>query len=125
LSYWSGPTPSPDVLREYELIVPGAADRIIAMAERQAEHRQKLEAIAVKGGSTRASLGAAFGFLLGMTAVMGGIYLAAGGQELGGYSMVLGTVATLAAVFVYGRKSAQAELAEKSPNPGTGLTKER
>jgi len=32
LSYWSGPTPSPDVLREYELIVPGAADRIIAMA---------------------------------------------------------------------------------------------
>jgi len=60
-----------------------------------------------------------------MTAVMGGIYLAAGGQELGGYSMVLGTVATLAAVFVYGRKSAQAELAEKSPNPGTGLTKER
>jgi hypothetical protein len=50
-----------------------------------------------------------------MTAVLGGIYLATQGQELGGYSLVLGTVATLAGVFVYGRKSARKELARKNP----------
>lgn len=75
LSYWSGPTPSPDVLREYDQIVPGSAGRIIAMAERQSEHRQKLETMAVKGGGDRALLGSKFGFIIGMTAVLGGIYL--------------------------------------------------
>ena len=116
LSYWSGPTPSPDVLREYDDIVPGSAERIIAMAERQSEHRRALETIAVKGGSTRAFMGSVFGFIIGMSAVLGGIYLATQGQELGGYSLVLGTVATLAGVFVYGRRSAHQELARKNPS---------
>ena len=39
-----GPIPSPDVLREYDMIVSGAAERIVAMAEKQAQHRQELEA---------------------------------------------------------------------------------
>jgi len=85
------------------------------MAERQSEHRQVLEKIAVKGGSTRAFMGSVFGFVIGMTAVMGGIYLATQGQELGGYSIVLGTVAGLAGVFVYGRRAAKQELAKKNP----------
>jgi uncharacterized membrane protein len=115
VSYWSGPTPSPEVLREYEQIVHGAADRIIALAERQSDHRQKLESKALDNGHTRALLGSVFGFTIGMTAILGGIYLALNGQELGGYSIMLGTVTTLAAVFVYGRRSARTELAEKSP----------
>lgn len=121
LSYWSGPTPSPDVLREYNEIVPGSAERIIAMAERQAEHRQNLETMAVKGGTGRAYLGSVFGFIIGMTAVLGGLYLAVNGQELGGYAVMLGTVATLAGVFVYGRKSAQREITKK--NPGQELAR--
>ncbi|MCA8037114.1 DUF2335 domain-containing protein [Burkholderia arboris] len=38
-----GPLPSPEVLRDYDLMIPGSAERIIQMAERQAEHRQELE----------------------------------------------------------------------------------
>lgn len=38
-----GPIPSPEVLRDYDLIVSGAAERIIRMAEEQATHRQALE----------------------------------------------------------------------------------
>jgi uncharacterized membrane protein len=34
----SGPIPSVDVLRGYEEILPGAADRIISMAEKQQDH---------------------------------------------------------------------------------------
>ncbi|MEX0856243.1 MAG: DUF2335 domain-containing protein [Gemmatimonadota bacterium] len=115
ISYWSGPTPSPDVLRQFEELVPGSADRIIAMAERQSEHRQRLEARAVKGGDRRATLGSIFGFVIGMTAILGGLYLATRGQELGGYALMLGTIVALTSVFVYGRKSAKRELAQKSP----------
>jgi len=30
----TGPLPSPDMLREYEVVMPGAADRLFTMAER-------------------------------------------------------------------------------------------
>jgi uncharacterized membrane protein len=38
-----GPIPPPEVLREYEEVLPGLADRIMTMAEKQAGHRQGLE----------------------------------------------------------------------------------
>lgn len=39
---FSGPLPSPDALAKYEQVIRGAAERIIAMAERQANHRQTI-----------------------------------------------------------------------------------
>lgn len=36
---FSGPLPSPDAFREYEDVLPGAADRILGMAEFQLRHR--------------------------------------------------------------------------------------
>jgi uncharacterized membrane protein len=40
---FSGPLPPSPMFREYEDALPGAADRILGMAERQAEHRQEWE----------------------------------------------------------------------------------
>ena len=40
---FSGPLPPPNVLSAYEDLLPGAADRIITMAEKQLEHRMYLE----------------------------------------------------------------------------------
>lgn len=40
---FSGPIAHPRHLEEYERICPGAADRIIAMAERNAEHRMEIQ----------------------------------------------------------------------------------
>jgi uncharacterized membrane protein len=117
LSYWSGPTPSPEVLRQYEEILPGAADRIISMAERQSEHRQQLETTALGNGHERALFGAKLGFTLGAMAIAGGLWLATHGQELGGYAVMLATVTGLAGVFVYGRSSTKKELAEKVGGP--------
>ena len=39
----SGPLPPPEVLAQYEVALPGAAERIFKMMERQEEHRQTLE----------------------------------------------------------------------------------
>ena len=38
-----GPVPPPDLLRQYEEISPGFADRLIQMAEAQQNHRHQLE----------------------------------------------------------------------------------
>lgn len=39
----SGPLPHPDIIAGYEQILPGAADRIVAMAEREQDHRHGME----------------------------------------------------------------------------------
>src|SRR3989338_3375865 len=40
---FSGPLPPPEVLRQFDQVVPGAAERIIKMAEQQFAHRTELE----------------------------------------------------------------------------------
>lgn len=40
---FAGPIPPPDLLKGYEEVCPGAAQRIISMAEVQSEHRRALE----------------------------------------------------------------------------------
>ncbi|MDW3683074.1 DUF2335 domain-containing protein [Cupriavidus sp. CV2] len=45
----TGPIPAPDVLHDYNVLVPGSAERIIAMAEQQAKHRQELESRSLEG----------------------------------------------------------------------------
>ncbi|MDE2815273.1 MAG: DUF2335 domain-containing protein [Chloroflexota bacterium] len=53
-SSWSGPLPSPRSLREFEEIVPGSADRLITMVEKQGNHRMEIEKRVVDGESRRA-----------------------------------------------------------------------
>ncbi|HDS84469.1 MAG TPA: DUF2335 domain-containing protein [Phycisphaerales bacterium] len=40
---FQGPNPHPDLLAKYEAILPGAADRILQMAEMESAHRHSLE----------------------------------------------------------------------------------
>lgn len=62
---FSGPIPPPNIIAGYEEAVPGAADRIIRMAERQSAHRQKLELLTAQTESRDSLLGVLFAFLLG------------------------------------------------------------
>jgi uncharacterized membrane protein len=89
-----GPIPSPQELLEYNQLLPGAADRIIAMAEREQSHRLNLEDLAtradirhrddVAGGQLEATRGVfrsdmAGQFLGGLVAVLcviGAVYTA-------------------------------------------------
>jgi len=38
-----GPLPDPQTLREYDKVVPGAAERIIQMAEKEVDHRRDIQ----------------------------------------------------------------------------------
>lgn len=73
---YSGPLPHPDTLAEFEQILPGAADRILKQAEAQTEHRIEIEKKVVSADITKSYLGLVFGFILGLSGIGSGVYLA-------------------------------------------------
>jgi uncharacterized membrane protein len=43
VAQWRGPMPPPEVMQQYERVVPGSANRILAMAESSTTERTKLD----------------------------------------------------------------------------------
>src|SRR5262249_5477754 len=70
-----GPIPSPEDFAAYNSVLPGAADRILKMAEGQATHRQGLERFAVRGDFYTAVMGTILGYIAFGGAMFGAIYL--------------------------------------------------
>lgn len=112
---FSGPIPPPQALEAYERVLPGAAERILSMAERQSAHRQDLEAKAVNAqigdmGAARseARLGQAFGLIIGLTAIGAGTAVAVLNPDVSGAvtgSVIGGSgVVGLVTAFIIGRK---------------------
>lgn len=113
---FSGPILPPDVLEKYNAIIPNAAERILAMAEKQQDHRQGLERKVVTANTRSQSHGLIAGFIVAMTVVGGGIWLAAHGEDLAGLAAIITALASLVGVFVYGRNKQNQELKDK-PKP--------
>ena len=67
---FSGPIPPPSIIEGYERVLPGSADRIITMAEKQSEHRQKMEEKMISAESRDSLLGVIFAFLLGVGCII-------------------------------------------------------
>ena len=111
--YYEGPLPPSHMLREYEEILPGAADRIIGMAERQAEHRQDIEKVVIASKSRSETLGVVFAGLIGLSAIVGGVFLIAIGRGIEGLAAIITAIGSLVGTFVYGTRSEKKELAEK------------
>jgi uncharacterized membrane protein len=112
-TYHSGPLPDPKTLDGYNRIVPDAAERIIAMAERQADHRHRLERHVIRWGTFKSILGMLFAFALAVGTIGGGIYLVANGRDAGGVTAIVTALAALTGVFVYGQRRQGKELTQK------------
>src|SRR5438034_5455816 len=54
---FSGPLPPPDALAKFEQVLPGLADRIMKMAEKQSAHRQSIERNVIEGDTRRSWMG--------------------------------------------------------------------
>ena len=61
---YSGPLPNSAEYAGYETVLPGAAERILRMAEKEAEHRREVEKIAFKATSKVNASGQIFGFII-------------------------------------------------------------
>ena len=110
---YSGPIPPAEQLRQYEDICEGAADRILAMAEKQAIHRHTLEASVIRSNTRNSLLGIVCAFLLGLSTISGGVFLAYNGLPWPGAILGSAGLIGLVSVFIYGTKSGREERASK------------
>lgn len=104
---FSGPIPHPDVLKGYNDVVKDGAERIIAMAEKQSNHRMILEDHALREGVKQSSRGQVFALLIGLTAIITGGYVALNNQPGAGGTIAGLGITGLAAVFLTGRAPKQ------------------
>lgn len=111
--HFEGPLPPPVHLADYEEICPGAADRIITMAENQAGHRQDIERRVIKSQSINSLAGIICGFLLGLASIGAGAWIVITGHSLEGLGAMFMGIAALVGTFVYGKRANVKEIVEK------------
>ncbi len=105
--------PHPDILRKYDELLPGAADRILKQAENQTSHRIDIEKKVIQNNIINSRLGLIFGFIIGILGIGGGIYLTVLGFDVFGPILGTGTLASLIYSFIYGTNSRKNERIEK------------
>ena len=112
-SSFAGPLPPPDILVQYNDAVPDAAERIIAMAERQAAHRMGLEDRVTKADIWRSNAGLVAGLVVALAAMGGAVFLVFAGHPEAG--VIIGGIdlVGLVGVFLYGTISRRGERAEQ------------
>lgn len=82
-----GPLPPPTMYREYDEVLPGSADRILRMAEKEQAHRIGWEDEALHQASQHGDLGLWSGFLIAVFAL-----LTAGLVAINGHDLVAGII---------------------------------
>ena len=106
---YSGPLPHPDILQQYDRIVPNGAERIFAQFELQSAHRQRIETKVINSNSFVQIFGAISALLLGGVAIGGGLLLVHEGKSLEGFGAFFAGLASLVGVYIYGKKSQASE----------------
>jgi uncharacterized membrane protein len=110
---FSGPIPPPDLLREYNEIIPNGADRIVTMAENQSAHRITLERRVVFGDDVRAYLGLGTAFIVAVFGLYLSYRVIMAGHDLAGSALGAVDLASLVSVFIYGTRARRQERARK------------
>jgi len=90
------------MLREYEEVLPGSADRILTMAETAQKHRASYE-----------HRGLVFAFLLSIFLIVLSAYIVSLGFAWQSVGVVIGSIAGTAGTFIYSNRSRRQELRER------------
>lgn len=106
---FSGPLPPPEILERYEKILPGAAERIISMAEKQSEHRKQLESIVIGTDTANSRMGLWFGLIIGLAGLAVSALVAIWGKEWAGTIIGSATLVSLVGTFIYGSQQRKQE----------------
>lgn len=89
--FYSGLIPHHDSFRSYEEVLPGSANRILIMAEKQEDHRIVMEKKQQEHSANQSKAGLNKGFIILMTVIITGAVLLILGKPIEGFSaMVLG-----------------------------------
>jgi uncharacterized membrane protein len=91
---YEGPIPHPSIIKGYEDVLPGAADRILKMAEGQSLHRRKLESRVVLFDVAQSYSGLILMFLIVSGALYGAYDLINKGKDVQAYGLFVTALAT-------------------------------
>jgi uncharacterized membrane protein len=117
-SFWSAPLPRPEVLAKYNEAFPGCAERIVAMAEQQSMHRQKIESAVISGNVYSQKTGLWLGFLLALIVISSGAWLVYNGRVEWGAGFISVPLIALVSVFVLGKRDQNRQLnSTEAENP--------
>ena len=108
-SQFSGPLPPPAILAQYDKVVPGAAERILAMAEEQSRHRRAIELQVVSSEIADARRGLRYGLVIGVTAIVGGVVISLYGYPVAGTIFGGAFLVALVGTFIYGSQQRRRE----------------
>ena len=112
---YSGPIPPPEALARYEEIQPGAADRILKMAEKQQEHRMALETKAIGGQVDQSKRGQIFGFIAIFLCIGAAVFFAVVcNMTKFAATFLTVTMVILVGLFLTGKNVMKKDLEEKS-----------
>jgi len=103
-----GPLPPPQMLRQYEVAMPGAMERIVTMAEKEQNHRHDMDKKIVMSESRDGLLGIISALVISLSLVIAGtliiLILQTKLATIAGSVIDLSGIATIAKVFVYGTR---------------------
>ena len=112
--HYGGPIPPASEMARYEKIIPGAAERILTMAESQAKHRQNMEFTVVKRSVQDQRLGIICAFAITVSALIVAVLCVRWGHEIVGAIIGTSGLGSIITAFIYGTRSNRAEREQKS-----------
>lgn len=104
IQHFSGPLPSPEILKEYNKILPDAAERIFKMAEKAQDHYEITERKIVDLEIKKVSRGQILAFLIAITGIAGAVVCAFLGQIAIGSIIGGATLISIIPHFITGKR---------------------
>jgi uncharacterized membrane protein len=99
MTAFQGPLPSPDILKGFEDVLPGSAERIMKMAEKEQASRHSLERRYASGGILMMILGMVSGLV--SLLVIGYLVKYAIDKDVPNVAMILGSTSLVGVIGVF------------------------
>ena len=106
----------PAILERYEKLIPGAAERILSMAEKQSSHRQATEKRIIYSETFQAKAGMFFAFLIVIAALIIGGYLSLKNSPVSGLISLITAIGVIVTTFVL-KRSAEKKIPQTLQSP--------
>ncbi len=96
---YSGPLPAPEDFGAYKDVLPDAPERILAMAEKQIQHRISMEEKIVSSGLSESKKGQNLGAIIVLACIASSVYLGMNGHDILAAALVA-IIAAVGTIFV-------------------------
>ena len=106
---YSAPFPPATEMERYEKVYPGFSKIVMERYVKQSDHRMELENKVIDSGIKNSKRGQIFAFILALLTISIGAFLIYLNKDVLGIVAILGALATLVGVFIYGNKSKKDE----------------